>query len=184
MTRRPPLGRPGASVRTGRVVAMVLLLTVGIVGCVRPAPPGPATMRGTLPPWPAPSDAVSYIEAAGVEPEPYATPEDSRPVRLDLQVESAPVTVPAWVGIDRARALQAPVHTHDDSGTIHVGRRAAATFTLGQFFTLWGVRLSPSCVGGVCGRLLIRVDGAAMAGDPRELRLSTAKTIDLTVSSS
>ncbi len=141
-------------------------------------------MRSSLPPWPAPSDAVSYIEAAGVEPEPYAAPEDAHLVRLDLQVENAPVSVPAWVGIDRARALQAPAHTHDDSGMIHVERGAAATFTLGQFFTLWGVRLSPSCVGGVCGWLLMRVDGSAAPGDPRELRLSTVKTIELTVSSS
>ena len=141
-------------------------------------------MRGILPPWPAPSDAVSYIEAAGVEPEPYAEPEDARLVRLNLQVDSAPVTVPAWVGIDRARALQAPAHTHDESGTIWVEGKAAGSFTLGQFFTLWGVRLSPSCVGGVCGRLLIRVDGTATTADPRELRLSTAKRIDLTVSSS
>jgi hypothetical protein len=46
------------------------------------------------------------------------------------------------------------------------------------------VRLSPSCVGGVCGRLLLRVDGAAVTSDPREVRLWGAERIELTVSSS
>lgn len=162
------------------VVATALLL----VACVRPTPPAPATIRATPPPWPAPTDAISYIAAAKVEPEPYTTPQDARLVRLDLQVDNAPVVVPAWVGVDRARALQAPAHTHDDSGLIYVEGRAAATFTLGQFFTLWGVRLTADCVGGVCGRLVMRVDGAPATVDPRELRLSTAKTIELTVSTS
>ena len=141
-------------------------------------------MRASPPPWPAPSDAVSYIEAAGVEPEPYATPEDPRLVRLRIQIDGAAVTVPAWVGIDRPRAVQAPAHTHDDSGTIWVEGRASQTFTLGQFFTLWGVRLTDSCLGAACGTLAVSVDGRADDTDPRALPLATAKTIDLSVSSS
>jgi hypothetical protein len=167
-----------------RLLLMTLAATLVLLGCARPAPPGPATMRASLPPWPAPSDAVSYIAAAGVEPEPYATSADARLLNLDLQVESAPVEVPAGIGFDRSRALQAPAHTHDDSGTVTVEGKGAADFTLGQFFTLWGVRLSPSCVGGVCGRLLLRVDGAAVTSDPREVRLWGAERIELTVSSS
>ena len=43
-----------------------------------------------------------------------------------------------------------PLHTHDESGVLHVENDAERRITLGQFFTEWGVRFSPDCVGGYC----------------------------------
>ena len=93
------------------------------------------------------------------------------------------MTVPAWVGVDRRAGRPGP-GAHPRRQRHDLGRRTCApTFTLGQFFTLWGVRLTASCLGVACGTL---PSGSTDShdSDPRELPLATAKTIDLTVSSS
>jgi lipoprotein-anchoring transpeptidase ErfK/SrfK len=50
------------------------------------------------------------------------------------------------------------------------------TFTLGQVFGVWGVRLTRRCLGGYCAhgadRLRVYADGRAFTGDPRVLPLS------------
>jgi hypothetical protein len=43
-----------------------------------------------------------------------------------------------------------PLHTHDQSGVVHIEAEAPADFTVGQFFTEWAVRLTSDCVGGYC----------------------------------
>src|SRR5262249_52958269 len=45
------------------------------------------------------------------------------------------------------------LHTHDETGEIHVEAPAAATFTLGQLFDIWGQPLDAANVniGGVVG---------------------------------
>ena len=40
-------------------------LALPLAACVKQAPPDPAEIRETAPPWPAPRDEVSYI-ASGV----------------------------------------------------------------------------------------------------------------------
>ena len=49
-------------------------------------------------------------------------------------------------------------------------------YTLGEFFGVWGVRLTPSCLGGSCaggGReLRVYVNGRAYRGDPSTLALA------------
>jgi hypothetical protein len=55
------------------------------------------------------------------------------------------------------------------------------TFTLGQFFAVWGVRLTPRCLGGYCAtdgkKLWVFVDGQPFSGDPRLLRLAEHQEI-------
>jgi hypothetical protein len=85
------------------------------------------------------------------------------------------VPVPAGIGIDPAVGF-APLHTHDASGVIHVESPTVRTYTLGQFFAVWGVRFTPSCLGGYCAgggrRLRVCVDGASYRGDPTTLPLA------------
>ena len=49
------------------------------------------------------------------------------------------------------------------------------TCTLGQFFAVWGVRFTPSCLGGYCAtgghQLRVQADGLAYRGDPTALVL-------------
>lgn len=57
------------------------------------------------------------------------------------------VTVPANIGIDPIKPPTEMVglHTHDDTGTIH--NEAGTGATLGDFFAVWGVPLSPTELG-------------------------------------
>jgi hypothetical protein len=57
--------------------------------------------------------------------------------KLFLYVDGKPQIVPASIGIDPR--FIAPVHTHDASGIVHMESARPYPFTLGQFFTLWGV---------------------------------------------
>jgi hypothetical protein len=142
-------------------VAAVLSLLPVIGGCqVGPAPPGPAVIRSTPPPWDAPRDAVSYIEKAGFErlpldfngPSPYT-------LKIAVNVDGRSVQLPADIGVDRRRAEQAAVHTHGSDGTVWVEAKTTAERpTLKQFFELWGVRYDGKCVGDACGGVTVLVN--------------------------
>ena len=161
--------------------AALIIVLVVLTSCVRQATPAPAEQRTTPPPWYAPRDAVSYITAAGLEAQPISN-ENSRVVKLRITVDGAPVEVPANVGIDRVRALQAPVHTHDTSGQVWLEGRETEAVTLGQFFTVWGVRFDDQCLGSACGAVMVIVDGKA-SSTPREVRLAASRIIDMTATS-
>jgi hypothetical protein len=55
------------------------------------------------------------------------------------------------------------------------------TFTLGQFFAVWGLRLTPSCLGAYCAtgakRLWLFADGRRVSTDPRLLVLTEHEEI-------
>ncbi len=163
-------------------IAAMLMAQLIFVGCVGQVGPAPAVQRSTPPPWSAPRDAVSYIEAAGLEPQPLSNDENVRVVKLRVTVDGIPVEVPAYVGIDRVRALQAAVHTHDTSGQVWLEGGGTGAVTLGQFFTLWGVRFDDHCLGSACGDLVVRVDRVVTQA-PRDVRLATSQTIDIIATS-
>jgi hypothetical protein len=162
--------------------AVVIIVLLVLTSCVRQATPSPAEQRSTPPPWSAPRDAVAYITAAGLNAQPPSSNENSRVVKLRITLDGAPVEVPAYVGIDRVRALQAPVHTHDTSGQIWLEGRETDAVTLGQFFTVWGVRFDDQCLGSACGPMLVTVDGKVSSA-PREVRLAASRTIEITATS-
>jgi hypothetical protein len=67
--------------------------------------------------------------------------------RLSVYVRGEEIPLPVNIGIDPSRPPQAMagLHTHDQSGVIHVEN--AAQPTLGQFFEIWGVPLSSTELG-------------------------------------
>jgi hypothetical protein len=162
--------------------AAVLVVPLVITGCVNQATPAPAAQRSTPPPWGAPRDAVSYIAAAGLEAEPLNSNENSHVVDLRITVDGARVEVPPYVGIDRVRAVQAPVHTRDSTGQVWLEGRETDGVTLGQFFTVWGVRFDDHCLGSACRGLVVTVDGRVSPA-PGEVRLAESHTIDISASS-
>ena len=134
------------------------------------------------PPWAPPiitdpQQSADYVAAAGL---PYA--EEMLSVHyhahLDINVNGTPVVVPQYVGFV-AKGNQvvglAPLHTHDDSGIIHIENSVPATFYLGQFLVEWGVRFTKTCLGPYCAgngkELAVFVDGKRYAGDPTEIVL-------------
>lgn len=100
---------------------------------------------------------------------------------LDLFIHGHPVPVPAEIGINRVEGFIAPIHTHDGSGVIHIESSVISRYTLGQFFDIWGLRLTPTCLGGYCnaGQQLLRVyvNGAPVTSTPREIELADNQEI-------
>lgn len=95
---------------------------------------------------------------------------------LDLYVNGKKVQLPALVGIyDNSYITE--VHVHDTSGVIHVESPTHRTFTLGQLFGEWGVKLSASCVGRYCGHLNWWLNGKKQTGDPAGLALKSHEEI-------
>jgi len=90
---------------------------------------------------------------------------------LDLYVDGRHVTVPALVGIDQQAGFLTELHTHDASGIVHVESPVPKSFTLGQFFCEWGVKLNATCLGPYRGRLAWWVNGVRRQGNPAQLVL-------------
>ena len=94
---------------------------------------------------------------------------------LDILINGKPVTVPSGIGINPIARFISPLHTHDVSGVMHVESDVKRDFTLGQFFDVWGVRFSKSCIGAYCAkgadRLRVFVNGKPVSDDPRNLVL-------------
>jgi hypothetical protein len=100
---------------------------------------------------------------------------------LDLFVNGKHVAVPAEIGIDPGGRFLAPLHTHDSSGVIHVESPVQRSYTLGEFFGIWGVLLTRRCLGRYCGDLSVFVDGRPLRSDPATLRLRQHQEIAIVV---
>ncbi len=109
---------------------------------------------------------------------------------LDLLVHGKPVAVPANIGINQQAGWLSAIHTHDTTGIMHVESPFKATFTLGEFFDVWGVRFTASCLGSYCtdvdehatstpNTLKVYVNGEPYTGDPRILALGEHQEITI-----
>ena len=153
---------------------------------VTPPPTGggpPALQTGPAP-WPLGSDQVARIAAAGLPALPSESLRVHYHAHLDVLVDGQAVTVPALVGIDVRRQVLSPLHTHDQRGVLHVESPNNPDFTLGQFFTEWGVRFSANCVGGYCAPdhpVSVYVNGEPRPGDPAAVRLAPHQEIAVVV---
>ena len=57
---------------------------------------------------------------------------------LDIFVNGKPFTIPSQIGIDPEGRCLYWVHTHDDSGIIHIESPVEREFTFGNFIDIWG----------------------------------------------
>ena len=96
---------------------------------------------------------------------------------LDVYVNGKKVTVPALIGIDTSGQFLTQVHTHDTTGIVHVESPSKRTFTLGEFFGEWGVKLTGNCLGRYCGSLQWWVNGKKMTGNAAQLVLKAHQEI-------
>jgi hypothetical protein len=99
---------------------------------------------------------------------------------LDVYVDGKHVTVPAGIGIQPSDYLTT-LHTHDSAGIIHLESPTAENYSLGQFFGVWGVKLTSQCVGGACGGVKLYVNGKLHKGDPAKLVLKAHQELVLVV---
>jgi hypothetical protein len=87
---------------------------------------------------------------------------------LDVYFDGKHQTVPAGIGIDPAQGFISELHTHDARGVMHVESPTEQTFTLRQFFGVWGVPLSEARAW---------VDGKPVSGDPGAIQLASHQEI-------
>jgi hypothetical protein len=70
---------------------------------------------------------------------------------LDLWIDGKKQVVPADIGIDQINQFITELHVHEgEEGTIHVESPDQRDFTLGEFFAVWGVKLTKNCIGMYC----------------------------------
>jgi len=74
---------------------------------------------------------------------------------LSIFLNGEALSVPGNVGIHDLGASEPncfyPIHTHDKSGKLHIEAEAEGSFTLGQFFAIWGQSLTDTDVAGLTG---------------------------------
>lgn len=124
---------------------------------------------------------------------------------LDVFVDGQPIVVPAGIGIDIhdpavhkfrnpigyggidpacEHVCISPLHTHDSDGVLHTESASSTPNNLGQFFTEWGVRLTPTCVGEFCESdtsIAFFVDGEPYPGDPGRIELADGREIAIVI---
>jgi hypothetical protein len=156
------------------VVLAAAAITTGVVMAVR-ANPLPGLQTGSAP-WPAEEAHLrERLEKLGLPVLRAEALAFHIHQHLDVFVEGRRVTVPADIGINVQQQFLTVLHTHDNSGIIHVESPTERTFALGQLFDVWGVRLTSSCLGGYCtdgqSRVRVYVGGQVVGGDPRAVPL-------------
>jgi hypothetical protein len=156
-------------------------------------------------PWPRPDDAIARVAAAGLPA--YKSEQLFFHVHahLDVFVDGQPTVVPAGIGIggdpnakvgtqngQGAAGLTgtcsnpciSPLHTHDDSGILHVENDKDRQINLGQLFTEWGVRFNNDCVGGYCAPdkpYKVFVGGQQFTGDASTIVLKNLEEIAIVI---
>ena len=86
-----------------------------------------------------------------------------------------PVSIPARIGIPDGKQCLYWLHTHTPDGILHIEAPQDRTFTLGDFFTVWGQPLgaksAASARGGKRETAKVWVNGKPYARDPRTIPL-------------
>ena len=202
---REEIQRKQAARSRNRVISLVvgLVVAAGVIGLVvLLGGKGGSTDAGSTPPPVALPDPNSLDGIMKAQPWPNNTAQlPARLAELDLpelsdqagalhhhiqlyiSVDGQPVTVPANIGLSNSAA--SPLHTHDDTGLVHV-ESADPNFApvLGQFMDVWGVYFTKDCLGDQCnqGDKQVRVyeNGQLYTGDPTLMPLTDLTAVVLT----
>jgi hypothetical protein len=114
---------------------------------------------------------------------------------LQIYVNGQQRTVPGGIGIVPPYRIQQSaagpfitggrafywLHTHDRTGVIHIESPVRRTYSLGEFFDMWGQPLGTDQVGPVHGAVTALVDGTRFTGDPGTIPLHAHDVIQLAV---
>jgi hypothetical protein len=163
-------------------VATVLAVAAFLI--LRPDDPAvrPDELPGELrteAPWPANAEqSLERADAIGLPAEGTTLHEHAN-VQVFVNGEQQPV--PQGIGI--AEEL-ASLHTHTADGLVHVESSQIRDFTLGEFFDVWGVFLSGTCVGAHCEQgqeeLIVFLDGERVSGPIRDVVLDDHSVVVVT----
>jgi hypothetical protein len=186
-------GGPHASASSGRIAPLSTL------GHLEPSPPlgppgpeappiesGPNLAPAGSPP---PGGSVDGISCQGSEQLVYHIH-----ARLTIFVNGRSKRVPYGVGIADPQTVSAGgvpfvvqgscfswLHTHAADGIIHIESPVQRTYTLGNFFDVWGQPLSRRQVGPANGHVTALFNGKVWLGDLRDIPLDSHAQIQLEV---
>lgn len=189
MRSSSPLTNSDHRSRAGTVALVAVALSASLgVSCTKTSSTGtgqsatgartgstsaPAGIGGAVE-FPLPDDPAARIKESGLpelSEEAFVVHEHAH---LDVVINGQPVLVPANIGIN-GRSGISPMHTHDDSGIVHIEAEEPDNFTIGQLFTEWGVKLTSDCIATFCtddaNQLLAFVNGAPTP-DPSAIPIS------------
>ena len=103
---------------------------------------------------------------------------------LALFVRGKQLAIPDQIGIPHNGAAASCiywVHTHDATGIIHVESPIVHTFTIGQFFDIWGEPLERSRVTTASGEVRAFVNGSEYEGNLASIPLTAHQEITLEI---
>jgi hypothetical protein len=176
------------------------LVPLADAGRLRPAPPagalGPEGVPiPTAPPLAAPrllhlGERIDGVTCQGGEQLAFHIH-----AHLSILVRARPRQAPAGIGAATPyRVALTPagrfvaaascfmwLHTHAADGIIHIESPVRRTYTLGEFFDIWGQPLTRRRVGPAHGAVTAIFNGRLFRGDPRELPLLAHSQIELEV---
>jgi hypothetical protein len=170
------------------VIALLVVKPGGTSGTSNGSGPLPGIQTGP-PPWPPElADLRQRIRKLGLPASASMSANLHHHDLLQIFDHGKPVEVPQSIGINPTAGFLTSLHTHDNSGIIHVESPTERSFNLGEFFDVWGVRLSSTCVGGLCNsgsnQLRAYLDGKLWSADPRSIPLKQHEDIVLTYGTS
>ena len=177
-----------ATALTGAALAVAVLLPSPSVAAV--PEPGPEPDPVLAPAAVLPGTPIDGIGSGAMEEHVFHTH-----AHLAIYVDGVLKWLPHGVGIVGPIVLDPDVdypfitaagayywmHTHAESGVIHMEAPKLHDFVLGEFFDLWGQPLSRDQVGPAHGPVTVLVDGHTFTGDPRTLPLTAHTVIQLDV---
>lgn len=129
------------------VVAAITAGGAGTSGTSTTAGQASSALQTGAPPWP-PETSGLQARLAGLDLPAEGESFHAHAV-LRVFIDGQQVDVPANIGIDPASGTMASLHTHDDSGKIHMEAAQPHAFTLDHFFTVWGVTFGRQQLGGL-----------------------------------
>jgi len=112
---------------------------------------------------------------------------------LAIYINGTQKTVPYGIGIEQPWSTTADgdsefvssgaafyyLHTHDDTGVIHIESPNSTIYTLGQFFAEWNQKLSATQIGPYTGTVIAYVNGSKVTGDPASIKLNSHNVVQL-----
>ena len=101
---------------------------------------------------------------------------------ISIYREGTRLALPASIGL---RGCTYELHTDDRSGVVHVETDAQKTFTVGQFFSVWGQPLGASNVAGLTGTVrFYLIDNGTITpytGNPADIELKRHQELAIVV---
>ena len=128
--------------------------------------------------WPASIPVPSSIACEPMERVTYHVH-----AHLAIRVDGRSETVPGTIG--QTATCIYWLHTHATDGVIHIEAPAPRTYTLGEFFGIWGEPLDATHVADwvvpAGSKLWAFVDGQPVDGDPQLIELRDLELIELQI---